>query len=142
MAQAKKGDKVKVHYTGKLDNGTVFDTSEGREPLEFTIGGGQMIPGFEKGVLDMAVGESKTIRIPAKEAYGRRDEDRVLRVPRTQLPEGFDPEVGQQLQIQPPGGRPMMVKVTQVSEKQVTMDGNHPLAGQALNFELQLVEIA
>lgn len=142
MAQAKKGDKVKVHYTGKLDNGTVFDSSAGRDPLEFAIGGGQMIPGFDKAVVDMSVGESKTIRIPPKEAYGRRDENRVLRVPRSQLPEGFAPQVGEQMQIQPPGGRPMMVKVIQVSEKQVTMDGNHPLAGQALTFEIQLVEIA
>jgi peptidylprolyl isomerase len=142
MAQAKKGDKVKVHYTGKLDDGTVFDSSAGRDPLEFTVGSGQMIPGFDKAVMDMAVGESKTIRLPPKEAYGRFDEKRVLRVPRTQLPEGFDPEVGQQMQIQPPGGRPMMVKVIQVSERQVTMDGNHPLAGQALTFEIQLVEIA
>jgi peptidylprolyl isomerase len=142
MAQAKKGDKVKVHYTGKLDDGTVFDSSAGREPLEFTLGGGQMIPGFDKAVETMSVGESKTIRISPKEGYGRRDEKRVLRVPRTQLPEGFEPQVGDQMQIQPPGGRPMMVKVIQVSERQVTMDGNHPLAGQSLTFEIQLVEIA
>ncbi len=142
MAQAKQGDKVKVHYTGKLDNGTVFDSSEGRDPLEFTVGAGQMIPGFDRAVEGMAIGESKTIRLQPKDAYGRRDDKRVLRVPRTQLPEGFDPQVGEQMQIQPPGGRPMMVKVIQVSEKQVTMDGNHPLAGQALTFEIKLVEIA
>ena len=142
MAQAKDGDKVQVHYTGKLDDGSVFDSSIGRDPLEFTIGGGKMIPGFEKGVLGMAVGESKTIRIPANEAYGQRDEDRVIKIPRAQFPPNINPEVGQQLQLREPGGHALMVTIAEVTDEMVTLDGNHPLAGQDLNFDLQLVQIA
>jgi peptidylprolyl isomerase len=142
MAQAKNGDKVQVHYTGKLNDGSVFDSSVGRDPLEFTLGGGRMIPGFEKGVLGMAVGESKTIRILADEAYGQRDPERVLKIERSQFPPHVNPEIGQQLQLRDPGGHVIMVVVAEVGDELVTLDGNHPLAGQDLNFDLQLVQIA
>lgn len=142
MAQAKDGDKVQVHYTGKLDDGSVFDSSTGRDPLEFTLGGGQMIPGFEKGVLGMAVGDTKTIRIPANEAYGERDEERILQIERSQFPPHIDPQIGQQLQLRDPGGHIVMVTIAEVGDEVVTLDGNHPLAGQNLNFDLQLVQIA
>jgi peptidylprolyl isomerase len=142
MAQAKNGDKVKVHYTGTLDDGSVFDSSIGRDPLEFTLGGGQMIPGFDKAVEGMSVGESKTIRIPCEEAYGARDEERMLKIERSQFPPHINPEVGQQLQLRDPGGHIVMVVISEVGDEVVTLDGNHPLAGQALNFDLQLAEIA
>ncbi|WP_214020681.1 peptidylprolyl isomerase [Methanoculleus sp.] len=141
MAQAKEGDTVKVHYTGKLEDGTVFDTSEERAPLEFTIGSGQIIQGFEKAVVGMEPGEAKTATIQPEEAYGPHREDMTLTVDREQFPEEIDPEPGQQLQVQQPDGRAAVVVVSDVSESTVTLDANHPLAGQPLTFEIRLVDI-
>lgn len=140
-AQAKDGDTVKVNYTGMLADGTVFDTSEGREPLEFTLGQGQLLPGFEKTVIGMKAGESKTVNIPADEAYGPYRDDLVLVMGRDQLPEDLDPEVGQQLQATQPDGSTIVVTVTAVTETTVTVDANHPLAGKDLTFKIELVEI-
>jgi peptidylprolyl isomerase len=141
MAQAQKGDKVKVHYTGRLDDGNVFDSSLEREPLEFQVGGGEVIPGFEDAVVGMAPGESKTINIESKEAYGGHREELVQKFPRQQFPDDVDPEVGQKLQINQPDKPPLVVEVTEVTDSFVTLDANHPLAGEDLTFEIQLVEI-
>jgi len=141
MVQAKEGDTVKVHYTGKLEDGTVFDTSEERTPLEFTIGSGQIIRGFEQAVVGMEPGEAKTATIPPEEAYGPHREDMTLTVDRGQFPEEIKPEPGQQLQVQQPDGRAAIVTVSDVSESTVTLDANHPLAGQPLTFEIRLVDI-
>lgn len=142
MAKAKKGDNVKVHYTGKLDDGTVFDSSVNREPLEFTMGGGQIIPGFEEAVTDMEPGDSKTTTIPADMAYGPHREEMVLVVNRAELPAELDLDVGQQLQSRQPDGQTMLFTVTELSDSSVTLDANHPLAGMDLTFDIQLVEIA
>ncbi|MEG3056550.1 MAG: peptidylprolyl isomerase [Methanoculleus sp.] len=141
MAQAKQGDTVKVHYTGKLDDGTVFDASSGRGPLEFTIGEGEIIPGFEQAVVGMEPGEMKTARIPPDEAYGPHFDDMTLTVDRDQFPEDVNPEPGQQIQIQQSDGRAAIVTISEVSESSVTLDANHPLAGQPLTFDIQLVDI-
>jgi len=138
---AKDGDTVKVHYTGTLDDGTVFDTSVEREPLEFTLGEGKVIPGFEKAVKGMKVGQSKTATIPVEKAYGPYRDDLVIAIERTQLPENLNPEVGQRLQMQQANGRLSVVIVTDVSEKTITVDANHPMAGKDLTFELKLVEV-
>ncbi len=135
------GDTVKVHYTGTLEDGTVFDTSVGREPLQFTLGAGQMIPGFEQGVLGMKLGESKTITIPPDQAYGPHYEDRVWVVDRAQLPLGLEPEVGQRLQMTSAQGQIIIVTVTEVSATNITVDANLQLAGKTLTFEIQLVSI-
>lgn len=142
MVQAKPGDTVKIHYTGRLDDGTVFDSSANREPLEFTINEGQVIPGFEQAVVGMSPGESKTEKIPMDRAYGPHREEMVLEVSREQIPPDLQPEVGQQLQIQQPNGQPVAVFVTDVTDAKVTLDANHPLAGEDLTFDIQLVEIA
>ncbi len=141
MAKAKNGDTVKVHYTGKLDDGTEFDTSAGREPLEFTLGSRQVIEGFEKGVIGMEVNETKTFTIPSEEAYGPYHKELALEVPVDQFPPTIKPEVGQQLQLTQPNGQPINVTVTEVTESMVTLDANHPLAGKDLTFDIQLVEI-
>jgi peptidylprolyl isomerase len=142
MSQAKSGDTVKIHYAGTLHDGTEFDSSAGREPLEFAIGSGQVIPGFDNAVDGMAVGESKTVTIPPGEAYGERHDQLVQEVPKTALPEDMKPEVGMQLQSQSPDGQIMNLLVTAVEVESITVDGNHPLAGQALTFAIELVEIA
>ena len=141
LAVAKDGNTVKVHYTGKLDDGTTFDTSVESEPLEFTIGAGQMIPGFEGAVRGMQVGQVKTVTIPAEEAYGSHNEDMVLVVERDKLPDNLNPVVGQQLQMQQENGNTAVVVVTDVSDTTITLDANHPLAGKALTFEIELVEM-
>lgn len=141
MAHAQAGDTVRVHYTGTLDDGTVFDSSTGREPLEFTLGEGRVIAGFEEAVTGMEVGETKTSRIDADEAYGPRREDLLLDVPREQIPSEIDLQVGQQLTLQQPNGQAVPVTVADFSDETVTLDANHPLAGEALTFELTLVEI-
>ena len=135
------GKKVKIHYTGTLDDGKQFDSSVGRDPLEFEMGAGMVIPGFETGVKDMEVGEKKSIHIPAAEAYGEKRDDMVMEFERSQLPEGLEPEVGMGLQMQGPQGQPVPVQITAVAEETITIDANHPLAGQNLNFELELVEV-
>ena len=141
MAQATSGNTVKVHYTGTLEDGTVFDTSTEREPLEFTIGEGRVIPGFEEAVIGMDEGESRTTTIPPERGYGERREDMIAQVGRDRLPEGMDPEPGERLQVQRPGEPATTVIVTEVSENHVTLDSNHPLAGKELTFEIELVEI-
>jgi peptidylprolyl isomerase len=135
------GQKVKIHYTGTLDDGSQFDSSAGRDPLEFEMGAGMVIPGFEKGVQGMEVGEKKTIHIPAEEAYGERREEMIMQFERSQLPDGLEPTVGMGLQMQGPQGQPVAVMITAVDEENITIDANHQLAGQNLNFELELIEI-
>ena len=142
MAEAKNGDTVKIHYTGKLDDGTVFDTSVERDPLQFTVGEGKLIPDFEQAVVGMNPGESKTIQIPAENAYGPHHQEMIMVVERSQFPDDLKPEVGQQLQVRQPDGSTFVVKVTDVSESNVTLDGNHPLAEKDLAFDIQLAEIA
>jgi len=139
--KAKNGDVVRVHYTGTLEDGTVFDTSIEREPLEFTLGGGQMIPGFEQAVIGMKVGESKKVTIPPEEAYGPRRDDLIMLMGRERLPEGSDPKVGQQLQMMREDGEIITVTIVEVSETMITIDANPPLAGEDLIFEIELVEI-
>lgn len=141
MAQAKVGDTVQVHYTGRLEDGEVFDTSANRDPLQFTIGGGQIIPGFEQAVVGMNAGDTKTVRIEADEAYGPHRDELVLEVDRDQFPQDLSPEVGQQLAIRQADGAQVPVTVTDVSESSVELDANHPLAGEDLTFDIQLVNI-
>lgn len=149
MAQAKSGDKVKVHYTGRLEDGTVFDSSECADdncgcetgPLEFTIGEGQVIPGFERAVEGMSIGETKTVNIPVADAYGTRQDELVAQVPRSDLPQGMSPEVGQQLEVTQEDGSSFPVLVIEVTDDSITLDANHPLAGKDLTFDLKLVAI-
>jgi peptidylprolyl isomerase len=136
MSQAKSGDTVKIHYTGKLNDGTQFDSSQGREPLEFTLGSGQVIPGFDKAVDGMKVGESKQVNIAPEDAYGPRHEQMIQEVPRTALPEDLQPEEGMGLEAQGQDGQRLSLTVTAVSEESITVDGNHPLAGETLNFDI------
>jgi peptidylprolyl isomerase len=140
-AQAQSGDTVKVHYTGKLADNSVFDSSRGSEPLEFTIGASEVIPGFEQAVVGMQLGETRTTTIPSNMAYGDYDEEMLLEIERAQLPVDVAPTVGQQYQLVDPDGQAMVVTVTEVSGDTVTLDANHPLAGQDLTFDLELVEI-
>ncbi|MEL6457776.1 MAG: peptidylprolyl isomerase [Cyanobacteria bacterium J06636_27] len=142
MAQAKAGDNVKVHYTGKLDDGTVFDSSVEREPLQFSLGSGNVIPGFEEAIVGMAPGESKTATIPPDQAYGPQREELVITVEKEQIPTDLSVEIGQQLQISQNNGQVIPVIVTDVSDSKVTLDANHPLAGQQLTFDIELVEVA
>ena len=141
MTQAKSGDTVRIHYTGTLDDDSEFDSSAGRDPLEFTLGGGQVIPGFDSAVDGMAVGESKSVTIPPDVAYGQRHDQLAQQVPRTTLPEDLEPEVGMHLQSQGPDGQVMNLVVTEIVDDTITVDANHPLAGQALTFAIELVEI-
>lgn len=138
--QAKQGDTVHVHYTGTLDDGSEFDSSRGREPLTFTIGAGQMIAGFDAAVVGMRVGEQKTVRIPAAEAYGEPRETLVATVPRSQIPPNLEPQVGQRFQLGR-GDQALPVVVAEVTAEHVVLDGNHPLAGQDLTFALELMGI-
>ncbi len=139
--QAGNGDTVQVNYTLKLADGTVFDSSAEHGPLEFTLGAGQMIPGFEKAVLGMKVGEKKTVTLPVDEAYGPYRPELVAEVPRENLPSDLTPEVGQELVVPQPDGGQFRVIITGVSDNTVTVNGNHPLAGQDLTFEIELVKI-
>lgn len=143
MSKVKEGDTVKVHYTGKLsDEGSVFDSSREREPLEFTLGEGQLIPGFEKAVIGMEEGESTTISIPSDDAYGERREDLELEVSKSDLPDNVDPQVGMQLQMQQQeNGQAIPVQITAVEDDYVKLDANHPLAGKDLTFDIELVEL-
>ncbi len=142
MEKAKIGDTVKVNYTGRLDDGTVFDSSTGRGPLEFTIGGGEIIPGFEKAVIGMSPGEFKTHKVLADEAYGPHMNEMVIDVDRSRIPPDLKPEVGDRLQIHHPDGGTTPVLVTGVSDLSITLDANHPLAGKDLTFDIELVEIS
>lgn len=141
MAQAKSGDKVKVHYTGTLNNGQVFDSSKERDPLEFTLGTGMVIAGFDAAVTGLEPGETVTKTIPVNEAYGPYQEEMVADIEKQNIPADFELEIGQRLQMQTPSGEAMAVTITDMKEGVVTLDGNHPLAGQDLTFELELVEI-
>ena len=142
MAQAKTGDTVKVHYTGKLDNGTVFDTSADRDPLEFKIGESRLIPDFEQAVVGMNPGDSKTVQIPSDNAYGPHRDEMVIVMDRKDMPENLEPRVDQQLQVRHDNGQEFVVTVTEVTDENIKLDANHPLAGKDLTFEIQLMEIA
>ncbi|MEM9389451.1 MAG: peptidylprolyl isomerase [Bacteroidota bacterium] len=142
MSEVKKGDKVKVHYTGKLNNGEVFDSSLGKSPLEFEVGAGMMIAGFDAAVNGMKVGDKKVAEIPASEAYGDVNEKMIVDISRSQLPTDLVPEIGQQLAMQQPNGQSVPVTVTQVQEDSITIDANHSLAGKDLIFEIELIGIA
>lgn len=141
MQQAKSGDRVKVHYHGKLRNGETFDSSQGREPLEFTVGSGQVIKGFDEGVKGMEVGEKKTVEIPADDAYGQKDQQNVIEFPKDQFPPDMKPEVGMQLMLSNGAGQNFNVTVVEVKDDTVVLDANHPLAGQDLIFDIELVGI-
>jgi len=141
MGKAKIGDTVLVHYLGKLDDGTVFDTTLTRDPIEFTIGAGQVIAGFEQAVIGLEEGESITVHVPAQKGFGLYRPDMVQNVHPNQLPEDLEPQVGQQLQISRTDGQPFLVNITDVSESSITLDANHPLAGQSLTFNVRLLEI-
>lgn len=141
MVSANNGDTVSVHYTGKLSDGTVFDSSTNADPIQFILGEGQVIPGFDEAIQGMAVGDKKTVVIPAEEAYGPHDADLVAVVDRDQIPEDLDPEIGQQLEVSFEDGGSSIVTITAVAESNVTLDANHPLAGKELTFELELVHI-
>lgn len=142
MAQAKIGDKVKIHYTGRLDSGEIFDTSKDREPLEFKIGDKSMIPGFETAVIGMNVGESKIEKILSIDAYGEHKEQLVFTMGRDTIPEDLNVEVGFELDMHGKNGECIPVLVTELTEESITLDANHPLAGRDLIFEIKLVEIS
>jgi FKBP-type peptidyl-prolyl cis-trans isomerase 2 len=141
MNTAKMGDTVKVHYTGRLDDESVFDTSRERAPLEFTIGEGNLIAGFEKGIIGMEIGETRTLKIPPEEGYGNRDDNLITQINRTYLPQSVEPAIGQQLQVKQPDGQAFVVWIADLDDDTVTIDANHPLAGENLNFEIELTEI-
>ncbi len=141
MQQVKSGDTVKVHYHGKLTDGTTFDSSEGREPLEFTVGNGDVIKGFDDGVTGMSVGQKKTVHIPADDAYGQKDENRIVEFPKTNFPPDLKPEVGMQLNMTNGSGQVIPVVIHEVGQDTVMLDANHPLAGQDLVFDIELVDI-
>ena len=141
MTKAKRGDRVRVHYTGSLDDGTLFDSSRERDPLEFTLGDGQLIKGFELAVDGMSSGETKTVTIPAVEAYGPHREELVNDLPRSKIPPEIELNTGLQLEAQNPDGQSVRFVVAAFDAETVTLDGNHPLAGQDLTFEIEVVEI-
>lgn len=142
MSQVKENDTVKVHYTGKLtESGQVFDSSLERDPLEFTLGQGMLIPGFEKGIIDMKVNEKKTIEIPKDEAYGDKQDELFQKVDKAQLPEEIKPEVGMGLVSKNPDGSERQLRVAAVNDDHIVVDANHPLAGQDLTFEIEVVDI-
>ncbi|HEX9113490.1 MAG TPA: peptidylprolyl isomerase [Nitrospirota bacterium] len=141
MTEARQGDTVNVHYTGRLPDGTIFDTSRSRHPLRFTIGKGQVIAGFEKAVVGMKTGESKTATIPVDLAYGPRRDDMIVTIDRSQLPAGLDPKVGQRLELTQADDQTVLVTVAAVTDASMTLDANHPLAGKDLVFDLELIAI-
>ncbi len=141
MQQVKNGDTVKVHYHGKLPDGTTFDSSEGRQPLEFEVGSGMVIPGFDNGVIGMSVGDKKTINIPAEEAYGSVEEDRFMEFPVNRFPPDLKPEVGMALTMSDGSGQQFPVVIADVQDDVVVLDANHPLAGKDLIFDIEMMEI-
>ena len=141
MSEVKVNSKISVHYTGKLTTGEIFDSSREREPLSFTVGSGQLIKGFENGVLGMKVNETKTVSIPAEEGYGAVQEELIQKINKSDLPEGLDPKVGQQLASQHPSGQQMVFLVIDEDSQSITIDGNHELAGKDLVFEIEIVAI-
>lgn len=142
MTHAAAGNTVRIHYTGTLEDGSVFDSSEGRDPLEFTVGSGQIIPGLDRAIDGMATGEQKTVTIPATEAYGEYQADAKQSVPREQIPADIPLDPGTMLNMQTPDGRQVPVQVAEVTEESVTLDANHPLAGKDLTFAVELVSVA
>ena len=141
MEQVKDGDVVRVHYTGKLTNGEQFDSSTGREPLEFTVGAGQMIKGFDDAMPGMSVGEKKTINISADNAYGQKDEQAIIEFPKENIPADMKLEPGMQLQLRNENGQPFPVTVAEIKDDVVVLDANHMLAGKELVFDIELMEI-
>jgi peptidylprolyl isomerase len=141
MQAVKNGDKVRVHYHGRLTNGTTFDSSEGRDPLEFEVGAGMVIKGFDNGVVDMKVGEKKTLNIPVEEAYGPKNDELIMDFPKENIPADLNPQVGMELQMSNPQGQVFPVKVAAINSEFITLDANHPLAGEPLVFDIELVEI-
>jgi len=141
MSDAKTGDIVRIHYTGTLADGETFDSSRNRDPLEFTLGSGQVIAGFDAAVTGMAMGAAKTVEIPAAQAYGPRNPDGRQTFPRDRMPPDISLDIGTRLQLQSSGDEPLMVTVAEVTDKNVILDANHPLAGKDLTFEIELVEI-
>ncbi|MGY3439156.1 MULTISPECIES: FKBP-type peptidyl-prolyl cis-trans isomerase [unclassified Marinovum] len=141
MTQVKSGDTVAIHYTGTLADGATFDSSQGRDPLEFTVGSGQIIPGLDKAIPGMVVGDKKVVEIAADEAYGQPDPNARQAVPRAEIPDDIPLDLGTQLQVQTPTGQAMQVVVVEVTDEQVTLDANHPLAGKDLTFDIELVDI-
>ena len=141
MKQAKSGDNVKVHYHGRLNDGTTFDSSDGREPLAFKLGSGMVIKGFDDGIAGMIVGDKKTINIPFTDAYGAAEPERIIEFPKEQFPEDLKPEVGMGLQMNDNAGNVIPVIIAEVKEDSVVLDANHPLAGKDLIFDLELMEI-
>lgn len=141
MKKAKNGDTVKVHYTGKLDDGKIFDSSKGKEPLQFTIGDGQLLQAFEKEFIGLVEGDSKDIEIAAQDGYGLREEKLVGKLPFDELPADLTPEIGMRLQMQTPEDQTIILKIIEMSDNDITVDANHELAGENLNFEIELVEI-
>lgn len=139
MSAASSGDTVHIHYTGRLEDGTVFDSSQGREPLVFVLGAGQVIPGFDEAVTGMSVGDAKTVTIPADLAYGHKRDEMILDFPLAELPRGVDPQVGQHLQMSTPEGQAFQVEVVARDDVSLTLDANHPLAGKDLTFDIELV---
>ncbi len=135
------GHRIRVHYTGKLTDGSVFDSSTGKDPLEFVVGAGQMIPGFDTGVVGMKIGEERTLTLPPEEAYGLRDEEMVFNFPRSMLPKGYTPVVGEMLRMTSCDGAPMRVTIRKIEGEQILLDANHFLAGESLIFSVKLVEI-
>ena len=141
MQQVQKGDAVSVHYHGKLTDGTTFDSSEGREPLQFTAGSGQVIKGFDDAILGMMTGDKKTVNIPVADAYGERNDDMIMEYPKSDFPADMNPEVGMELQMGDDSGNVFPVVIVEVADDMVLRDANHPLAGQDLIFEIELVSI-
>lgn len=139
--QAKRGDRVQVHYTGRLDDGTEFDSSADSDPISVTLGAGEVIPGFENALEGMSVGDKKTERLEAENAYGEHSEDLVFKVGREQLPDDAEIEVGDMLRVGFPDGSTAEVQVLEMDDQSVTLDANHPLAGKALTFDLEIVKI-
>ena len=141
MQAVKNGDTVRVHYHGRLTNGTTFDSSEGRDPLEFKVGAGMVIKGFDNGVVDMTIGEKRTLNIPVEEAYGPKNDELIMEFPKENIPSDLNPQVGMDLQMSNPQGQVFPVKVAAIGDTSITLDANHPLAGEDLVFDIELVEI-
>ncbi|HIQ37768.1 MAG TPA: peptidylprolyl isomerase [Desulfocapsa sulfexigens] len=141
MTQAKKGDKVQVNYKGYLDDGTIFDSSEGKDPLDVTLGSGAVIPGFDAALTGMEVGDKKTVKIPMDQAYGNHNAEMVMQIPKSQIPPDLKPEIGDKLQVGGPSGELMAVEVLDIDDEFIVLDANPPLAGKDLTFDLELVAI-
>lgn len=142
MKSAKKGDNVKVHYVGKLEDGTIFDSTNERQPLGLKIGDGNIIPGFEKRIIGMKIGETKSITVSPEEAFGQKRSDLKIPFKKSSIPDDITPAIGQRLQFKQPNGTKINVVVTEITGEDVILDANHPLAGKTLNFEVELVEIS